>query len=143
MAAWLANLVYYIYGGDVPLSWMVVFFVMLLNLVSVVGAMGKDGLWGFVCCYVLEAASETHSDLDQAAEFALCYFRDFVALTFVFCVPDGIECAVLEDLLVWFVEWDGGLDAEALQSMVFVVGKEYGFELLWAWFMAFYEVLLG
>ena len=39
--------------------------------------------------------------------------------------------------------WDGGLDAEALQSMVFAVGKEHGFEPLRDWFTALYEVLLG
>ena len=39
--------------------------------------------------------------------------------------------------------WDGGLDDEALQSMVFAVGKEHGFEPLRDWFKALYEVLLG
>jgi lysyl-tRNA synthetase class 1 len=35
------------------------------------------------------------------------------------------------------------LDDEALQSMVFAVGKEHGFEPLRDWFKALYEVLLG
>ena len=39
--------------------------------------------------------------------------------------------------------WDGGLDAEALQSLVFAVGKEHEFEPLRDWFKALYEVLLG
>jgi lysyl-tRNA synthetase, class I len=39
--------------------------------------------------------------------------------------------------------WDGPLEAEALQSMVFAVGKEHGFEPLRDWFKALYEVLLG
>ena len=39
--------------------------------------------------------------------------------------------------------WEGGLDAEALQTMVFAVGKDHGFEPLRAWFKALYEVLLG
>jgi lysyl-tRNA synthetase class 1 len=39
--------------------------------------------------------------------------------------------------------WDGGLDAEALQSEVFAVGKAHGFEPLRDWFTALYEVLLG
>jgi lysyl-tRNA synthetase class 1 len=41
------------------------------------------------------------------------------------------------------VVWDGGLDADALQTMVFAVGKEHGFEPLRDWFKALYEVLLG
>lgn len=49
----------------------------------------------------------------------------------------------MEDLVVRLKVWDGGLDAEALQSMVFAVGKEHGFEPLRDWFTALYEVLLG
>ena len=40
-------------------------------------------------------------------------------------------------------EWDGGLDAEELQTMVFAVGKDHGFDPLRSWFTALYEVLLG
>ena len=39
--------------------------------------------------------------------------------------------------------WDGGLDAEALQSEVFAVGKAHDFDPLRNWFTALYEVLLG
>ena len=49
----------------------------------------------------------------------------------------------MEDLRARLVAWDGGLDDEALQTMVFAVGKEHGFEPLRDWFKALYEVLLG
>lgn len=49
----------------------------------------------------------------------------------------------MEDLVARLKVWNGGLDAEALQSMVFAVGKEHGFEPLRDWFTALYEVLLG
>ena len=49
----------------------------------------------------------------------------------------------MTDLVDRLKVWDGGLDAEALQSMVFAVGKEHGFEPLRDWFTALYEVLLG
>lgn len=49
----------------------------------------------------------------------------------------------MEDLVARLKTWDGGLDDEALQSMVFAVGKEHGFEPLRDWFKALYEVLLG
>ena len=49
----------------------------------------------------------------------------------------------MEDLATRLRVWDGGLDAEALQSMVFAVGKDHGFEPLRDWFRALYEVLLG
>jgi lysyl-tRNA synthetase class 1 len=37
----------------------------------------------------------------------------------------------------------GETDPEALQSVVFAVGREHGFEPLRDWFRALYEVLLG
>ena len=49
----------------------------------------------------------------------------------------------MEDLRARLAVWDGGLDDEALQSMVFAVGKDHGFEPLRDWFKALYEVLLG
>ena len=142
-AARLNNPVWHIHGGDVPESKMVVPFAMLLNLASVAGATDKDGLWGFIKRYAPEASPETHPDLDQAAEFAVRYFRDFVAPTRVFRLPTDQEREALEDLVARLKVWDGGLDAEALQTMVFAVGTEAGFEPLRDWFTALYEVLLG
>ncbi|PVH29980.1 lysine--tRNA ligase [Pararhodobacter oceanensis] len=139
----LANPVWHIHGGNPPESKMVVPFSMLLNLASVAGATDKDGLWGFIQRYAPEATPETHPDLDQAAEFAVRYFRDFVAPKRVFRLPDDRERAAMEDLLARLKAWEGGLDAEALQSEVFAVGKAHGFEPLRAWFKALYEVLLG
>ena len=49
----------------------------------------------------------------------------------------------MEDLAGRLHGWQGGLDAEALQTMVFAVGTEHGFEPLRDWFTALYEVLLG
>lgn len=49
----------------------------------------------------------------------------------------------MEDLRARLASWDGGLDAEALQTMVFAVGTEHGFDPLRDWFTALYEVLLG
>ncbi len=139
----LANPVWHLHRGQPPASHMVVSFAMLLNLASVSGAKDKSGLWGFIKRYAPEADPETHPDLDQAAEFAVRYFRDFVAPTRVFRAPSDKERAALEDLAARLRVWDGGLDAEALQTMVFAVGTEHGFEPLRDWFTALYEVLLG
>lgn len=49
----------------------------------------------------------------------------------------------MDDLALRLRDWGGGLDAEELQSLVFSVGTEHGFEPLRAWFTALYEVLLG
>ncbi|MDZ4135406.1 MAG: lysine--tRNA ligase, partial [Paracoccaceae bacterium] len=73
------NPVWHIHHGLPPASRMVVSFAMLLNLASVSAATDKTGLWGFIKRYAPEASPETHPDLDAAAEFAVRYFRDFVA----------------------------------------------------------------
>ena len=49
----------------------------------------------------------------------------------------------LEDLAGRLESYDGPLDGEALQTLVFAVGTEHGFEPLRAWFTAIYEVSLG
>ncbi|NCU20537.1 lysine--tRNA ligase [Candidatus Falkowbacteria bacterium] len=143
MAEQVNNPVWHIHGGNPPESKMVVSFAMLLNLASVAGASDKTGLWGFIKRYAPEASPETHPDLDQAAEFAVRYFRDFVAPGRVFRLPTETERAALEDLVVRLKGWQGGLDAEELQSLVFAVGRDHGFEPLRDWFTALYEVLLG
>ncbi len=139
----LANPVYHIHRGQPPASDMVVPFAMLLNLASVAGATDKVGLWGFIQRYAPDASPETHPHLDEAAEFAVRYFRDFVAPKREFRAPTDVERAAIEDLRDRLKAWDGGLDAEELQSLVFAVGKDHGFEPLRDWFKALYEVLLG
>ena len=81
--------------------------------------------------------------MDQAAGFAVRYYNDFVKPSKVFRAPDDKERAAMDDLLGRLKSWDGGQDAEELQSMVFAVGKEHGFEPLRDWFKALYEVFLG
>jgi lysyl-tRNA synthetase class 1 len=139
----MANPVWHIHDGNPPESKMVVPFAMLLNLASVAGAKDKDGLWGFIKRYAPDASPDTHPDLDKAAGFALRYFNDFVAPTRVFRAPTDVERAAMEDLAGRLKAWEGGLDAEALQTMVFAVGTEHKFEPLRGWFTALYEVLLG
>ncbi|MCB1367485.1 MAG: lysine--tRNA ligase [Rhodobacteraceae bacterium] len=139
----LANPVHHIHNGDVPQSHMVVPFSMLLNLASVASAEDKAGLWGFIKRYAPDASPETHPDLDAAAGFAVRYFNEFVAPTRKFRAPDEKERAAMVDLAARLRAWDGGLDSEALQTMVFAVGTEHGFEPLRDWFKALYEVLLG
>jgi len=142
-AARLNNPVFHIHGYNVPASDMVVPFAMLLNLASVSSAESKDKLWGFIQRYAPDASPEANPQMDQAAGFAVRYYNDFVKPTKVFRAATDGERAALEDLVLRLRASDGGLDAEALQSEVFAVGKAHGFEPLRDWFTALYEVLLG
>jgi lysyl-tRNA synthetase class 1 len=49
----------------------------------------------------------------------------------------------LADLAVQFEPYEGSTDAEALQNLVYEVGKTHQFEPLRDWFAAIYQVLLG
>ncbi len=142
-AARANNPVFHIHGGDVPVSDMVVPFAMLLNLASVSGAEDRETMWGFIRRYAPEATPETHPQLGEAAGFAVRYYNDFVKPGKVYRAPDDRERAAIEDLLARLRAWDGPAEPEALQSMVFAVGKAHGFEPLRDWFRALYEVLLG
>ncbi len=142
LKARLNNPVWHIHGGEVPESNMVVPFAMLLNLASVSGAEDKAQLWGFIRRYAPDAAPETHPDLDAAVGFAVRYFRDFVQPTRVCRAPDEKEREALSALRDALAAYDGPVEDEALQSLVYAVGRER-FDPLRGWFTALYEVLLG
>ncbi len=165
IVARLANPVYHIHGGDVPVSTMVVPFAMLLNLASVSGAQEKENLWGFIRRYAPNATPEANPDLDQAAGFAIRYFNDFVKPTRQFRLPTDQERAAMEELSTCLGDAEKALDViarknaqegkttplpevdwndeEFLQSIVFAIGKTHGFDPLRTWFSGLYEVFLG
>ena len=140
--AQLSNPVFHIHGHNVPTSDLVVPFSMLLNLAAVANADCKDQLWGFIQRYVPAASAETHPGLDQAAGFAVRYYNDFVKPAKMFRAASDLEREAFLDLRTQLVTYDGDLDAETLQSIVFACGRER-FDPLRDWFKAIYEVLLG
>ena len=142
LKAKLNNPVWHIHGGNVPESTLVVPFAMLLNLASVSGAQDKARLWGFINRYAPEASAESHPDLDNAAGFAIRYFNDFVKPTREYRAPTDQEREALEALRSELAAYEGPQDDEALQSIVYSVGRER-FDPMRGWFTALYEVLLG
>ncbi len=142
LKAQLNNPVWHIHGGKVPDSTLIVPFAMLLNLASVSGAENKETLWGFIRRYAPEATAETHPDLDQAAGFAVRYYNDFVKPTRQHRAPTEQEREALAALKAALEAYDGPIEDEALQSVVYAIGRER-FDPMRAWFTALYEVLLG
>ncbi|MCI4660877.1 MAG: lysine--tRNA ligase [Neomegalonema sp.] len=138
------NPVWHIHGdGKVPASDMEISFSMLLNLASAASAEDKDAMWGFIRKYAPEATPQTHPGLDAAAERAVRYYQDRVKPTKTFRAPTEQERAALADLAARLRAFEGEAEAEALQQVVYDVGKDAGFEQLRDWFTALYEVLLG
>jgi len=138
----LNNPVWHIHGGNVPESHMVVSFSMLLNLASVASARDKEALWGFIRRYAPDASPETHPDMDAAAGYAVRYYEDFVAPAKTYRAPNDLEREALIDLRDQLAAYDGPVEDEALQSIVYGVGRDR-FDPLRDWFKALYEVLLG
>jgi lysyl-tRNA synthetase, class I len=139
----LGNPVHHVHAGKVPPGRMPISFALLLNLVGVASTDDKDLLWGFVKRYESGLSPETHPELDSLIDFALAYFRDFVAGSLRKRTPGEMEAAALRDLDARLQAMPDSAEAEAIQTEVYEVGKAHAFENLRDWFKALYETLLG
>jgi lysyl-tRNA synthetase, class I len=131
-------------GGKVPQHGSPVSFALLLNLVSAAGASSKDVLWGFIGKYAQGANPADYPLTDQLAGYAIAYYQDFVKPFKKFRAPDDKERAAMLDLRTALLAIPTNTrDGDTIQTAVFTVGKDHGFENLRDWFKALYEVLLG
>jgi lysyl-tRNA synthetase class 1 len=139
----LENPAFHVNFGHPPANAVPLTFALLMNLVSAANAEDPAVLWGFISRYVPGATPATHPELDRLASYAVRYFNDKVKPTKTFRAPTDKERAAFEDLSAQLRPFEGSTDAEALQNLVFEVGKAHGFEPLRDWFTALYQVLLG
>ena len=142
-AARLNNPVWHVHAGRPPAVDMPVPFSMLLNLVSAANASDKATLWGFVSAYAPGATPETHPHLDDLIGHAIRYFEDFVRPAKRFREPTAQERDAMADLAARLRAAPEGTDGEALQTTVYAVGREHGFDPMRSWFSGLYQVLLG
>jgi lysyl-tRNA synthetase class 1 len=139
-----ANPVWHIHAGRLPNhGGSPISFGMLLNLASVVNADGPDILWGFIRRYVPGASPETQPLLARLADHAVAYYRDFVRPNKHYREPDIVERAALQDLAASLGTLPADASAEAIQTVVFEVGKRHPFPDLRSFFGCLYQVLLG
>ncbi|MGQ0558784.1 MAG: lysine--tRNA ligase [Sphingosinicella sp.] len=139
----LGNPVHHVHAGQVPPARMPLTFALVLNLVAVASTDDKALLWGFVRRYCPDVAPRTHRELDALLDFALAYFRDFIADSLRKRPPDEAEAAALQDLDARLARLPDDVDGETIQTEVYEVGKAHPFENLRDWFRALYETLLG
>ena len=88
-------------------------------------------------------SAETYPELDELIGLAVNYARDFVVPTLNRRRPTEAEAAALRDLDNELAQIPSDANAEAIQNIVFEVGKRHPFESLRHWFQALYETLLG
>jgi lysyl-tRNA synthetase class 1 len=139
----IENPAFHVHFGHPPEATMPITFALLLNIVSASNAHDTNVLWGFISRYVKGATPATEPELDRLAGYAVRYFNDMVAPTKTFRAPTDKERAALQDLADQLAPHEGSADVEALQNLVYEVGKAHQFEPLRDWFGAIYGVLLG
>jgi lysyl-tRNA synthetase, class I len=140
----LGNPVHHIHNGNVPEPRALpLTYGLLLNLVSLPGVADKETAWRFVQRYAPGTSAESNPELDELIGLAVNYARDFVVPTLNRRKPTEAEAAALGDLDAELANLPKDANAEAIQNIVFEVGKRHPFESLRHWFQALYETLLG
>ena len=117
---------------------------MLLNLVGSSNADNKEILWKFINKFHKEIKPKEHPILDGLTEYAINYFKDRVEPTKKFKIPNSEEKKGLENLVLKLKEINKSLNPEEIQTIVYAIGKENGYEKnLRDWFKLIYEVVFG
>lgn len=117
-------------------------FSILLNLATVVNAEEKSILWGFISRYA-NVTPETAPFLDRLAGHAVAYYQDFVKPAKQYRPATEAEKAALQALVQKLEALPKDAPAETIQTDVYQVGKDHGYENLREWFQALYQILLG
>ncbi|WP_343560667.1 lysine--tRNA ligase [Kiloniella sp. b19] len=137
------NPAWHIHSGAVPQEKGSVTFGLLLNLASVCNAQDKETLWNFIKRYDPEASAETAPFLDGLAGYAVRYYQDFVRPSLKYRLPTEQERPAFEELKGLLEKVDREISSDDLQTEIFTIGKNHGYENLREWFKCLYEVLLG
>jgi lysyl-tRNA synthetase, class I len=151
----LGNPVWHIHGGAPPPPHNPVPFAMLLSLVTASNAANAETLWGFIGRYRPGVTPQSHPRLAALVDYAINYYRDFVAPTKKFREPNGGERAALTDLRDALSRLARDAPAEAIQDVIYEVGRREPFldekkkakdgkpGVALDWFNMLYQVLLG
>ena len=140
----IQNPVWHVHNGKPPKEKIVMPFSMLLNIVGSSNADNKDVLWKFINRFHKEIKPEDHQILDRLTEYAINYFKDKVEPKKKFKKPNSKEKNALENLIKKLKKIDQSLSPEEIQTYVYTVGKENGYEKnLRDWFKLIYEVVFG
>ncbi len=140
----IQNPVWHVHNGKPPEEKIVMSFSMLLNLVGSSNADNKDILWKFINRFHKEIKPKDFKILDKLTNYAINYFIDKVEPNKKFKKPNSDEKKALEKLVKKLKEINQSLSPEEIQTLVYSVGKENGYEKnLRNWFKLIYEVIFG
>jgi len=140
----LLNPVWHVHNGNPPKEKSIMPFSVLLNLVGTSNATDKGVLWKFIKKYKKDIKVSDHPILDSLVDYALKYFADIVKPNKKYRKPNEKEKKALRDLVKRLKNCKDQMDPEAIQTIVYSVGKDNGYkENLREWFKAIYEIIFG
>ena len=140
----LLNPVWHIHDGKPPKEKSIMPFSVLLNLVGTSNATDKDVLWKFIKKYNAKINISDHPILDSLVEYALKYFNEIVKPNKKYRKPTDKEKIALKDLSKRLKDCESNPNPEAIQTIVYSVGKDNGYQdNLREWFKVIYEILFG
>ncbi len=139
----MENPVWHIHNGKPPAEGSPIGYGLLLNLASVCNAEEPSILWGFISRYQPDAVPGRYPFLDRMVDLAVRYYQDRVKPEKRYRAAEAMEQTALADLLAALEALPDDAPAEAIQTVVYEVGKRHPFEDLKSWFKALYEILLG
>jgi len=140
----LLNPVWHVHNGNPPKEKSIMPFSVLLNLVGTSNATDKDVLWKFIKKNKKNIIVSEHPILDSLVAYALKYFEDIVKPNKKYRKPNDQEKKALQDLVKRLKECKEHTDPEAIQTIVYSVGKDNGYQdNLREWFKAIYEIIFG
>ena len=140
----LLNPVWHIHNGEPPKEKSIMPFSVLLNLVGTSNATDKEVLWKFIKKYNKDINISNHPILDNLVEYALKYFNEIVKPNKKYRKPTDNEKTALKDLAERLKNLKNSTDPEAIQTIVYAVGKDNGYQdNLREWFKAIYEIIFG
>ena len=128
----LGNPVWHVHSGAPPApetlehganAQTTVSFAMLLNLAAVANSDNPTVLWGFLRRYAPSASPQTHPRLDRLVNYAVAYFRDFVAPKKRYRVADEVERAALESVAAKLATLPADADPEEIQHALYDIAR--------------------
>ena len=116
---------------------------IVLNLSSVCNADNSNDLWSYITNYTPELKKGLNKKFDMLVDLSVNYYKQRVLPFKKFRLPSEFETKTIKNLVTYLKDLDAKTSNEEIQSIVFKVGKEAGYENLREWFSCLYETALG
>jgi lysyl-tRNA synthetase class 1 len=142
--AQLSNPIWHIHNGKPEKQeFFGLTFSLLINLACACNPSDKSVLWGFITKYAPSANPDSAPFLDQLADYAICYYNDFIKSKKVYRQPNANDIKVLQQIIEALTKLEKNADAQEIQNTLYHIGKNAHYTDLKEFFQTIYEILLG